>query len=119
MSNISNNQLAQVNVNIDDAKEMIKLADALERLYDNKDFNAVITVGYFKEEAHRAVLMRADPAMSSDENQKQMNDIITSIGGLYGYLHKVFQMGGQSRAGLEAHEQTKEDILQEQGEDNL
>lgn len=113
-------QLQQIEISIDQAKEAVALSSALRRLHQNKDFELVITKGFFDAEASRAVLLRADPEMQSDENQKQINDIITSIGGLYGFLSKVYRVGQMAEQSMSDDQETRGEILQEQlGEENI
>jgi hypothetical protein len=112
--------LSQIEISIDQAKEAIALADALARLHKNKDFNLVITDGLFKEEASRVVLVRADPEFASDERQKEVNDIITTIGGVFAYFNKIYTVGNQCHMSLQADQETRGEILTEQlGEDEI
>ena len=112
--------LEQIEISIEEAKKLIDTADALSRLHKNKDFIKVIVEGYFKEESARAVLLRADPEMASDSLQKQVNDIITSIGGLHSYFHKTFGLAGMARESQKNDEVMREEILAEQlGEETL
>jgi hypothetical protein len=113
-------QLTQVAISIEQAKEAIELSDALARLHKNKDFKLVITEGLFQKEATRAVLLRADPEMQTESEQKQVNDIITSIGGVYAYFGKTYAVGYAAKQSIVADEETRGDILLEQlGEENL
>ena len=115
---MSNEQdLKTVEISIEQAEEAIEVAEALKRLHNNKDFQKVIVEGFFKEEASRVVILRADPEMLADEHQKQVNDIITSIGGLYGYFRKIYGVANQAYASLVADQETRGDILEEQLEE--
>jgi hypothetical protein len=118
--NMQEQQLAQIEITIEQAHEAIALADALKRLHKNKDFKLVITEGLFDKEASRVVILRSDPEMASEKEQKECNDIITTIGGVFGYFNKIYAIGNQCHMSLEADKETRGDILQEQlGEDNL
>jgi len=114
MINDSENQLHQVEISIENAEKAIELAKALKRLHDNADFKTVILEDFFHEEAHRAVLLKADEAMAPPEKQKQVDDVITTIGGLYNYFGKIYQMANMSARALAAHQETREEILEEQ-----
>lgn len=117
---MSTEQLNAVEIDIERARELIELAEALKRLHNNKDFKLIIREGYFKEEASRVVIVRADPEMASEEDQKQINDIITSIGGLFAYFHKIYALGNRAQMSLVADEETRSEILEEQlAEDDL
>lgn len=110
-------QRQQIEISMEDAKENVALAEALERLHQNADFKKIIVDGYFEKEASRAVLLRGDPAMVGEKEQAQVNNIITSIGGLYNFFHKVFRMGEMSAQSLEADAQTVEEIAREELEE--
>ena len=106
-------QLQQIEISLEDAQSNVALAEKLNRLHKNKDFQDLIIEGYFKDEASRAVLLKSDPEMCEDREQKQIGDIITSIGGLRQYFHKVFRLGQMSEQSMEADKQTRQDLLAE------
>ena len=106
-------QLHQIEISLEDAQRNIFLAETLDRLHKNNDFQAIIVQGFFKDEASRAVLLRADPEMFEEREQKQIDDIITSIGGLRQYFHKIFRMGQMSQQSMEADKQTRQELLAE------
>lgn len=113
MMNEREAQLQQIEISLEDAQANVALAEKLNRLHKNKDFQELIVEGYFRDEASRAVLLKADPEMCEDREQKQLNDIITSIGGLRQYFHKVFRLGQMSEQSMEADKQTRQELLAE------
>lgn len=115
---IKEQQLSNIQISIENAKKAIELAQALQRLHENPDFKAVILEDFFHEEAHRAVLLKADQAMAPPEKQKAVDDVITSIGGLYNYFGKVYRMAEMSQRAMEADQQTREELLEEQLQEN-
>jgi len=113
-------QLHKIEISLENAKKAIEIANALQRLHANPDFKTVILEDFFKGEASRSVMLKSDPSMASIEKQKNVDDIITSIGGLYNYFGKVYRLGDMSIRALEADQNTKEEILEEQlGENEL
>ena len=107
-------QLHKIEISLENAKKAIELANALQRLHENKDFQTVILEDFFKGEASRSVMLKSDASMASVEKQKNVDDIITSIGGLYNYFGKLYRLGDMSVRALEADQNTKEEILEEQ-----
>jgi len=107
-------QLHQVEISVDQAKQSIKFAEALERLHSNKDFKEVILEGYFRDEASRLVLLKSDPEMQDKARQRDVMNAITAVGGLFGYFNKVFTFGTIAKRTLKEDEDTKQAILQEQ-----
>lgn len=112
--NDTEQQMQQVNISIDQAKAMIEMGKAVNRLRDNEDFVKVIEEGYFKEEASRLVLLKGDPEMQSPEKKADVKRAIVAIGGMFQYLHKILQLSEMAKQGLAADEQTREEMLQEQ-----
>ena len=103
----------QVEINIEQAKAMIDNMKALERLTANKDFNNLIIEGYFKEEASRLVLLRADPSFSAPNMQADLLKAIDAIGQFKLYCNTIMGMGRTAERSLEADEQTLEELLAE------
>jgi hypothetical protein len=107
-------QLQQVELTIEQAKQYISNADALNRLHENPDFQQIVLYEYFEAESKRAVLLKSDPEMQGDDGQKQVDNVILGIGGLYAFFNKIYQYGNQAHRSLPADQQTQEEILQEQ-----
>jgi hypothetical protein len=106
-------ELAQVEVSIEQAKTNIERSAALDRLKENKDFKEIILEGYFEREASRLVLLKADPNVQEEKEQAQIQKMIDSIGYLRQYLNMIYQFGSMAENALEQHEKTREDILAE------
>jgi len=104
--------LEEVEIQINMAREMIKLRDAYLKLQANKLFKDVIEEGFFKEEAARLVM-----AKSSDlapEYMAKVDSMIMGVGGLSNYFSMVVRRGNEMEQALEDHETTREDILAEE-----
>jgi len=86
-----------IQIQMDDAREIIRSADALERLFENPDFKLVIKQGYFKEEPARLVEMKATPAMSGEATQSAIIKQIDGIGALQQYFNARFLTGEMAR----------------------
>lgn len=78
-------EIQQVEVQIEHAKEVVALGDAIRRLEKNRDFQRVFGDVYMKEEATRLTLLTADPNL--DEPQRA-NVLISlrAIGECFGFL---------------------------------
>lgn len=111
---MSNLDLEQIEVSIEMAKEAIEHKKALERLTVNPDFIAIIREGYFKEEASRLVLLKADPEMQQDLEANHISKSIDAVGYFRLYLHTIMQRGSRLEQDLAGYESTREEILAEQ-----
>ena len=100
----------QLEMSIEAAKELIKLAEACERLKENKDFKSLILDGYFKEHAIRLVMLRGDTNVPDDIQAKILKDI-DAIGALRKYLQKISNDGNSALQAVRESEETIESIL--------
>ncbi len=108
------NQLDQIDITIEAAKENIALKKALERLTKNKDFQIVIDTGYLINEAVRYVHLKADYNMLAEDQQAYCIRGIDAIGTLRAYFTKIMQQGTAAIAALDEHENTREALLAEE-----
>ena len=108
-----NQAIEQIEISIEESKKLIEFGDAIRRLDDNPDFRKVILEGYFKEEASRVVLLKADYEMQSKERQEFLEKMIVSIGGLKQFLMSKLRMAESAAQALEADRETHAELLRE------
>lgn len=118
MQTETESQIQKVELTIEQAETSLARMHCLNRLYENKDFQKLILKGYFKDEASRIVLLRADINMQSKDQQKQVDTIITGIGALHQYFNTVYQLGMMADRAITENEGTREELLQEQLEED-
>ena len=106
-------QIEQVEISLENAKKAVAKAEALARLYKNKDFQDIIVNGYFKDEASRLVLLKGDLNINA-EAEGHCDKMINGIGCLRGYFQMVNHFGDQAEIAMEQDQQTREELLQEQ-----
>ncbi len=112
-THVMNEQLEQIELSIDQAKESVAKMKALNKLTDNKEFTQLIREGYFEKEASRLVLMLAEPAMQEETSQEMLQKQITAIGYLRQYFITINQMGRMAQKSLTDDEETREALLAE------
>jgi len=106
--------LQQIEISLAQARNTIERAEALSRLRDNKDFKLLFMEGYFRDEAARLVLLKADPNMQEESKQQQVNNMLTAIGYVSQYLNAVAQLGAMAQRAIQENEQTREEIIAEE-----
>ena len=106
-------QLQQLERNIKEAKKIQELGNSLERLQANKDFRAVIKVGFFEQEAIRLVHLKGAPHMQSAESQVSIIKQMDAIASLNQYFQTVFHTAGMAVNAIAADEETREELLAE------
>ena len=111
--NETQQQIEQLEISMDGAKENIAKMKSLLNLTKNEDFKKVIEEGYFEKEASRTVLLLADPNMQGEEEQKALQNQITAIGHLRQYFTGIMQIGRMSENALSADEATHAELLAE------
>lgn len=89
--------IEDIQIQLEDARELILEADALQRLFDNPDFKLVIKEGYFKDEPARLVEMKATPAMSNEATQVAIMKQLDGIGALQQYFNARFMTADMAR----------------------
>lgn len=110
---MSQEQIHQVEVSIEQARKAVAMSDALRRLRDNKDFKMIIEEGYFKDEASRLVLVKADVNMQAEEHQREIDNQISAIGYLFSHFKTLFAIGTAAKNSIAADEQTLEELYNE------
>lgn len=86
-------QLQEIGLSEEQANKQINLAKAFDRLKNNADFKLLIEENYFKEEASRLVVLKADPQMQSQDMQMNILNSIDAIGHFRQYLITINQIG--------------------------
>jgi len=106
-------QIHQVEITIEEAKKHINKMNALIRLSRNKDYKEIFLDGFFGQHAVQQVLLKADPGQQSAELQANIIREIDAIGTLRMHLRSIVTLGRQHEDALAEHEQTKEELHQE------
>ena len=109
-------QIAQLERNISQAKELADLGTSLERLRNNRDFKKVIGEGYFEQEAIRLVHLMSDSNMQSPEIQQSIHKQMIAVGMFREFLETLTTRANMARRAVEADEATRDEILAEGGE---
>ncbi len=110
MENV-NDQLEEVEVSIDEAKQSIKDAESFQRLSRNKDFQHVIEKMYFNDEAVRLTMMKGSQV--PEEIKKQMELESYGISALYNFFIRIVSLAQQQRQAMGEDEATREEMLEE------
>jgi len=97
--------------NIEDAKEILEMGNALERLSNNRDFKSIITHGFFEKEAIRLVHLKADSNMQTVDRQKSILSQMDSIGALAQYFQTVYFKANQAGKAIAADTETRDELL--------
>jgi len=105
--------LKQLEINIDVAKRKVERMNRFRKLTQNEDFKVLIEEDYFVQHASRIVLLRAAPAMQTEERQIELNNDLTAIGYLKQYFVAIMQEGMTAERAIDADEKTREEILSE------
>ena len=80
------NDVEAIELNIEAAKKLVAKGEALGRLHDNKDFQALVMEGHFKEEAARVTQLKAAPHQQDEKSQASLLKQIDAIGTLFQYF---------------------------------
>lgn len=107
-------QIQQLELSIEEAKEVIKFGKRIDNLMKNKDFIAVIEQGYLTEEVLRLSLAFANPNLREDRDE--IGRDIHACGSLKAYLANKRMHAQQMASELEYHMTTLEELREEEGD---
>lgn len=105
------NDINQVEITMEHAKELIKKAELVQRLTNHPDFKDIILEGYFTEEAARLGHLVGDPETVMDPRRGTMvqNDLI-GIGALKRYMSTILMLGRRAEADLFEQSETLDEL---------
>ncbi len=110
---MTNPQIAQVELTIEEAKEHIQKMNALIKLSNNANYKKIFLEGFFEDYAIQQVMLKSDPSQQRAEDQETIINNINSIGSLRIHLHGIMQQGRVAEAALAEYETTREELLEE------
>lgn len=110
---MSQSQIEEIELNIEQAKRLIENGKALDRLYSNPDFRTVIREGYLEKEAVRLVHLKSDPQLQAQDMQHEIVKGIDAIGCLTHYFRNIEHQRMLAEKAIEECEETREELLAE------
>jgi hypothetical protein len=111
---MSNATIQAIEDNIRQARKIVEVGEALERLKANKDFKKVMLEGYFEQEAIRLVHLKSDQNVQSPDMQKSINAQIEAIGAVSQYFSTVLHKASIARKAITSDEEARDEILEEE-----
>ena len=108
-----NNDVQEIQIDISQAKEAIRLGELVEQLEQVPEFRELIIEGYFKTDAARLVMLKSDPEFQSNERQFQIDRDILGISVFGEYLRVKKMLGIMAADSLASHEATQIEVMQE------
>lgn len=106
--------IEEIELSIQEAKEIAELGDALTRLEKNPDFLKVIKKDFLEGEAVRLVSLKAHPAMQKEDSQRLIDGGITAIGVFTQYLNKIHQQAEMARSAIEDGQNEISEMLKDE-----
>ena len=108
-------QIQEIEVTINDLKEMMDIGDSVIRLTQNPDWQRVIDKAYKKDEAERLTLYLGSDI--SPEEQAKTVSSLKSIGEFFQFLRVMVMRANQAESALKEHQETLNQVEAE-GEDD-
>lgn len=103
--------LQEIEVTIEEAKEAVELAEALEKLERSAAFKKLILKKYIADKPKTLTALFASP----DERQRKAAELgMTGVAQLEMFFHQVHMQGQHAKNALEQLEQTKQDLVNEE-----
>ena len=105
-------ELEMIEISLENAKAKVAMADALERLHQNKDFKLVFLDHFLGAEVARTVKLMAAPGFQSPEDQAHLNKFLIAVGQVDQFMMTTFRMGDMALQGIADDEAAIEEILE-------
>lgn len=87
---MSQDDIKEIEIALEDAQKEIELGRAVERLNANRDFKTVFLDGYFKDEAARLAMLYSHPGLRPDIQEAVQRDLC-GPGAVVRYLQTILQ----------------------------
>lgn len=110
------NDVEGIQLTITQARHSVRLGEALNRLQQSPDFQAVITQNYLKDQASRLGHLLSDPAMQTKQKRKAVIKDIEAIGTFLSYLQNVNRQALMAAEAIRVNEQELQNIETERAQ---
>ncbi len=104
----------EIEMDIETAKHKIRLGELVTKLESNPEFIELVLEGYFKNDASRLVMLKADANFQSPEKQYKLDKDIMGISVFGEYLRTQKVMGDMAKESMKEYEISQVAILQEE-----
>lgn len=111
---MTNSTVQAIEENIREARKIVEVGNALERLMNNRDFKTVVKEGYFEQEAIRLVHLKSDQNFQSPEMQKSILNQIDAIGAVHQFFQTTSRKANLALKAIEADEEARDELLAEE-----
>ena len=111
---MSQNDIREIEVSIEEAKKIAKRAERVRRLEKNPDFKALILEGYFTEEAARLAHLVTDPQVIQGGHLDFVQNDLKGIGALKRFLTATLQLGDIAAQEVKEYQEALEEIRAEE-----
>jgi hypothetical protein len=95
-------QIQSLEVSLEDVKDKIALAEALDQLHRSPAFKKIILKGYFEDKAQNLVQMTALP--QNEQQEKLIHNGMVGISALQQHFRAIYREGEQAQLDLEEYE---------------
>lgn len=94
------NAVETIEVSIEECKTKVAMNDAVDRLWENKDFRTVVLDGYFRDYAVEMVTAKSNPGCQTEQIQAAIIRSIDGIGNLKQYFSKLDKEADMARQAI-------------------
>lgn len=105
------NAVKQIEVTIEQCKEVVERGNSLERLLEHPDFNSLIMKGYMERESHRLTLLLADPACETAQARENVVRDLSAIAQLNAFFRTVRTAAEVAHRSMVEHQELLQEKL--------
>lgn len=111
------NQIQSIEKDLASHRKQLKLRESLVNLSNNRDFKAVISEGYFKDEPVRLTALLGHPDHQTPERQAAIFKQLNGVAQMHAYFGLINSFAEIARKGLEEGEAALEELRSNTSED--
>lgn len=107
-------QMAQIDISLDQANHSVGLWQSYQRLTQNDDFKNLIVKTYMEKEPARLVMLKTDQGMLDEQSKTQLENALIGISALNQFFMSVQQLGMMAQQSINELEASKEAIYEDE-----
>lgn len=109
-------QIQEIELNIQEAQEIIEMANLLDKLEQNRAFKKLILEGYMEKEAVRLTMLMAHPNLQEKDKQEAIVQELRGISSLNSYFNTVRYRASMATKAVEANREELTELYKEADE---
>jgi len=106
-----NNDIQEIEIEIEEAIKKVRLGQLVTKFQADPEFIELVTEGYFRDDAARLVMLKADKSFQTPEKQAKLDADMLGISVFGEYLRTKRITGIMAADAIKQNELTREELI--------